>query len=119
MRVAEIMSTPVVVVHDYIKVEFLNDLFGRKKINAAPVLDPDGTIIGIVSSSDSFKCKDQSTLVKDIMSTHVHVVQKNNRVKDAAATMLKHKVHHLVAMEEGQVIGMLSSFDIIKILAED
>ena len=119
MRVEEIMSTPVVVVNDYIKVEFLNDLFTRKKINAVPVLDPDGTIIGIVSSSDSAKCKDQSLLVKDIMSSHVHVVQKNNRVKDAAATMLKHKVHHLVAMEDGQVIGMLSSLDLIKILAED
>ncbi|HIP32322.1 MAG TPA: CBS domain-containing protein [Crocinitomicaceae bacterium] len=118
MRVAEIMSSPVVVVHDYLKVEFLNDLFNRKNINAVPVLDPGGSIIGIVSSSDSAKCKDENLLVKDIMSTHIHVIVQNNRVKDAAATMVKHKVHHLVVMEEDKVTGMVSSLDLMKVLAE-
>jgi CBS domain-containing protein len=86
-------------------------------INAVPVIDDDGTISGIVSSSDIFTCKDDTKLVQDVMSTFIHVVAPNNRVKDAAKTMAKHRVHHLVVMEEGKVIGMLSAIDSIKLFA--
>jgi predicted transcriptional regulator len=114
MRVEEIMSSPVVVVQPFIKVEYLKDLFSRKNINAVPVLESDGKIIGIVSSNDVAKCQDNNLLVEEIMTSYIHIVKKNNRVSDAAAIMVKHKIHHLVVMDEGQVVGMLSSFDILK-----
>jgi len=56
--------------------------------------------------------------VGDIMSDRVHIVLKNNRLKDAAAVMTKHAVHHLVVMEDGDVVGMISSMDIVAIYAE-
>ncbi len=118
MRVEEVMSSPVVVTQSKIKVTHLKDMFTRKGINAVPVLEEDGTISGIVSSSDVVSCHDESLLVEDIMSSKVHIAVKNNRVKDVAATMVKHGVHHLVVMDEGQVVGMISSMDIIKIYAE-
>jgi CBS domain-containing protein len=43
---------------------------------------------------------------------------KNNRVKDAAKTMVKHNIHHMIVMEDGKVIGMVSSMDIIKVYSE-
>ena len=52
------------------------------------------------------------------MSDRVHIVLRNNQVKDAAKVMVKHGVHHLVVMEDGKVIGMISSMDIIKVYAE-
>ena len=52
------------------------------------------------------------------MSERVHIVLKNNRVVDAAAIMVKHKVHHLVVMEDGEVVGIKSSFDILKVFTE-
>lgn len=118
MRVEELMSTPVVITQKGVKVAYLKDLFARKKINAVPVLDTDGKIEGIVSSSDTAKCHDNELFVEDIMSPHVHIVIKNNRVKDAASVMVKHKVHHLVVMEDGIVVGMLSSMDIMRVFAE-
>jgi CBS domain-containing protein len=45
------------------------------------------------------------------------VVAPNNRVKDAAKTMEKHRVHHPVVMEDDKVIGMLSAIDSIKVFA--
>lgn len=119
MRVEDVMSSPVVVVKNDVKVQYLKDLFGRKKINAVPVLEDDGTISGIVSSSDVARCHDDCLLVKDIKSGHVHIALKSNRVKDAAAMMVKNNVHHLVVMEEGNVVGMISSMDIVKIFAQD
>ena len=118
MRVEEIMSVPVTITKRNNKVTFLKDLLSRKNINALPVLEEDGTITGIVSSSDVAKCHDENELIQNIMSDRVHIVLKNNRVKDAAAIMVKNNVHHLVVMEEGNVVGMVSSMDIIKVYAE-
>ena len=118
MRVEDIMSSPVSVTKRSVKVMYLKDLFTRKNINAVPVVEDDGTITGIVSSSDTAKCHDEKLTVADIMSEHVHIAVKNTRVKDAAAVMVKHKVHHLVVMEEGDVVGMLSSLDVMKAFAE-
>ena len=118
MRVEEIMSVPVTITNRNNKVTYLKDLLSRKNINALPVLEEDGTITGIVSSSDVAKCHDENELVQNIMSNRVHIVVKNNRVKDAAAIMVKNNVHHLVVMEDGKVVGMVSSMDIIKVYSE-
>lgn len=118
MRVEEIMNSPVVFTQKTVKISNLRDMLSRKGINAAPVIDDDGTISGIVSTSDIISCQDKSMPVKDVMSDFVHIVVPNNRVKDAARMMVKHGVHHLVVMEHAKVVGMLSSMDIMKVYAE-
>lgn len=118
MNILDIMSTPVVVTRKDSQLKHTRELFARKGINAIPVLKEDGEIAGIVSSSDVAKAHADDTLVEEIMTPKVHIVLKNNRVEDAAKTMLKHQVHHLVVMEDGQVVGMVSSLDIIKALIE-
>lgn len=118
MRIEEIMSCPVTVTNRNNKISHLKDLISRKNINAFPVLEEDGTITGIISTIDVAKCHDENEIVQNIMSDRVHIVMKNNQVKDAASMMIKNNVHHLVVMENGQVVGMVSSFDIIKTIAE-
>lgn len=119
MRVEDVMTTPIVFTQQTVKVSALKDMFARKNINAVPVVEDDGTISGIVSSSDLVACHDENLLVKDVMSERVHIGVRHNSVKDAAKIMVKHKVHHLVVMDDGQIIGMLSSMDVIKVFAED
>lgn len=118
MNIHEIMSTPVVATRKGAQLKHTRELFARKEINAIPVLEEDGEIAGIVSAIDVATTHDDETKVEDIMTKKVHVVMKNNRVQDAAKTMLKHSVHHLVVMEDGQVIGMVSALDIIKALLD-
>ena len=119
MKVEEIMSRPVVFTQKTIKVSHLKDTFNRKSINAVPVMEVDGTICGIVSSRDLVTCHDESLLVENIMSSKVHIAVLNNRVKDAAKIMVKHNVHHLVVMDDGMVVGMLSSMDIMKVFTQE
>jgi predicted transcriptional regulator len=118
MHIEEIMSSPVVVTRKGTLIKHTKELLNRKTINAIPVLDEEGTIEGIISSSDIAKSHDETLKVEDLMTSQVHIVLKNNRVKDAAQIMAKHQVHHLVVMEEGKVIGMVSSLDLLKALAE-
>ena len=119
MRVEEIMITPVVITQRKVTIAHLKDRLSRKGINAVPVLEDDGNIAGIVSTSDLMSFHDESLHVEDVMSDRVHIVLRNNQVKDAAKIMVKHGVHHLVVMEDGDVIGMISSMDIIKVYAEE
>ncbi len=118
MRVEEIMISPVVITQKTIKISDLKNRLTRKGIGAVPVVDSDGSISGIVSSRDIVACHDENMHVKDVMSDRVHIIVRHNQVKDAAKIMVKHGVHHLVVMDDGKVVGMISSMDIIKVYAE-
>ena len=118
MRVEEIMSTPIVTTTPTIKVAQLKNLFSQKGIHAVPVVNTDGTIAGIVTSSDLTAVHNETLLTRQIMTPKVHICIRTNRVKDAAKTMVKHQVHHMVVMEDGEIIGMISSMDIIKVYSE-
>jgi len=114
MHVSEIMSSPVVVTRKGTKIKHTKSLLVRKGIHAIPVLEEDGVIVGIVSATDLAKAADEEVMVEELMSNRIHVVQLNNRIKDAAAIMVKHKVHHLPVMDEGKIAGIISSMDILK-----
>jgi len=114
MRVEEIMSSPVISTLKSATIYHLKDLFKRENINATPIIDKDGKILGIITSSDVAAVHNNSLYIQDILSTKVHICLKNNRIKDAAKTMVKHDIHHLVVMDNGNIVGMVSSMDIIK-----
>ena len=113
------MSAPVMITQRNVKIHYLKDMFNRKVLGAVPVLEEDGTISVIVSAGDVVKCHDENLTVQDIMTDRGRIVLKNNRVKDAVKIMSKNDVHHLVVMEDGNVVGMLSAMDIVKIYGEE
>lgn len=119
MRVEHLMSTPVIITQRNVSIKHLKELLSRRHISAVPVLEDDGTISGIVSTSDVLGADDETMKVGDIMSDRVHIALKNNRVKDAAGMMAKNNVHHIVVMEDGDVVGMLSALDIVRVYAEE
>lgn len=118
MYVKDIMSTPVVFTQNQVKVGHLKDQFNRKSINAIPVMEENGDISGIVSASDLVAIHDDNLTAKDIKTDKVHIAIPEHRVKDAAKMMVKNNCHHLVVMEEGKVVGMISSMDMVKVLAD-
>lgn len=119
MKVEHLMTTPVIITQRNVRIKHLKEKLARKHINAVPVLEDDGTISGIVTTTDIIGALDENQPVQDIMSDRVHIALKNNRVKDAAAMMAKNNVHHLVVMEDGDVVGMLSALDIVRVYAEE
>jgi CBS domain-containing protein len=119
MKVEEIMSTPVIFTQPVVKITHLKDQFSRKNINAIPVMEENGDISGIVTSSDLVAVHDESLTVNDIKTKRVHIAVPHHRIKDAAKMMVKNNCHHLVVMDDGKVVGMLSSMDLIKAYAEE
>lgn len=122
MQVKNIMRSPVVTVVADSDVKYARELMERKEVNAIPVVEFDEdkkiTIRGIITSTDLRGVMDEETPVDFFMTTKVHVVSKNASAQAAAKMMLRHHVHHLVVMEDGRIVGMLSSMDFVKMVAE-
>lgn len=118
MNVFQIMSTPVITTSPETAISELRNIFAEQSVNAIPVVDSKGTIAGIISSSDVAKEHDADKMVSQLMTDKIHIVMKSNRVQDAAKVMLKHRVHHLVVMEEGHIVGMISSLDLLQALID-
>ncbi len=89
-----------------------------EEIHALPVVSPEGEPIGIVTSTDLVAEPPADTPVAHIMSTGVFTVPRYADVHIAARIMRNHGLHHVVVTHEKQVVGIVSSFDLIK-LVED
>ncbi len=89
---------------------------GRNRFHAIPIVGTNGDPVGIVTTADlARRVKDESP-VSRIMSEDVTVVPAYNNVEVAARIMRKRKIHHLVVTHEKKVVGIISSFDLLKLV---
>lgn len=114
-----------------------------ESMSAFPVVDSEGSLCGILSSSDLVKhaydleC-DVSTLsavsdlvrktltdvlaedncdtkVSSVMTDSVRTISLNTSITDAAQSLINNEIHHLpVVNESGKPIGIVSVLDIIR-----
>jgi len=56
--------------------------------------------------------------VRDMMSETVYTLPEYSGVHVAARVMRNHRVHHVVITHEQKIVGILSSFDLLR-LVED
>jgi CBS domain-containing protein len=125
IQVKDFMITSVVTsTHDK-KVHEIRELMNYNGIHAVPIIAyskqlPKNkvTIQGIVTISDLIKTKDDNAIVADFMTKAVHVVHQDSSAQAAAKMMLKHDVHHIIVMKNGEIVGIISSADFVKLVAE-
>ncbi len=125
IQVKDFMSSPVATAVGKNTVKEIRALMKRKRIHAVPIIryskklpDIEVMIRGIITGSDLNKDIDGKAVAEDIMTSNIHVIHMNSSAQAAAKMMLKHKVHHLVVMDEGKIIGMISSLDFVKLVAK-
>ena len=125
IQVKDFMSHPVQIAVATEKVATIRSQMNDNNIHACPVLENhklpnqnDVNIAGIITGSDINNSMDGEMLVSEVMSNRVYVIHKDASAKSAAKMMKKHSVHHLVVMDEGKIVGMLSSLDFVELVAE-
>ncbi len=119
MTIDNIMIAPVVVTQVNKSIAHAKGLIEKKNISALPLLKQDGTIEGIVTSTDIATSTNDEASLETIMSDRVIVLPKKSGIKEAARKMASKKIHHIIVMDDGQVVGMVSSLDIVKFFAEN
>lgn len=147
-RVRDVMVTHVVAVNPGDAVSDALKLIVENRVSALPVVDVHDRCVGVVSATDLLQLAQQlggelealntsegvehemlieklehtgfsNQTVNEVM-THVAVtVQPESTLVAAAAAMVRNRVHRLaVADSKGKLMGLVSTMDIIRALAE-
>ena len=117
-KVSDLMVSNVIVADTGDTVAHVRDLMATNRINAIPIADEDGTPRGIVSTSDLATKLDPDTPISELMTEKVYTVAQYDGPHVAARVMRNHKIHHAVVTHEQKIVGILSSFDLLR-LVED
>ncbi len=121
-QVRTFMKQPVVTSTFPCDVGAVRDLMKQKDCHAIPLVEVGEnnqiTIRGIVTSDDLLGVYDDTINIQQIMNDNVHVVNPQSNAQSAAKMMLRHHTHHLVAMEDGKIVGIISSLDFVSLVAE-
>lgn len=115
--VSQIMSTDVHTATSSAVIGPLRELMLREHIGCIPIVDVDGALCGIVTSQDLVEEWSPMMGVATVMSTDVVTVPPHRSVVEAARAMVAARTHHLVVTERDLVVGVVSSYDVMMLLA--
>lgn len=118
VKVADLMVENVLTLKSDDPIARARELVKDHDVGALPVVASDGEVAGIVSTKDLVGDLDGDTAVSDVMTYPVYTIPQYNDVHHAARLMRNHKVHHVVVTHERQVVGILSAFDLLKLVEE-
>jgi signal-transduction protein with cAMP-binding, CBS, and nucleotidyltransferase domain len=69
-----------------------------------------------VSASDLLGADKEGTTASHIMTEKVFTIPEYEEVSVAARMMRNHKIHHLMVTRDQKIIGVISSFDLLKLV---
>ncbi|XP_015691729.2 A-adding tRNA nucleotidyltransferase-like [Oryza brachyantha] len=115
-KLGDVMSRPVQVAMADQRLADVDAFFAAQ--SGMPVLDDEGRCIGVVSKKDKAKASNGlDSTVGEVMSSPAITLTPEKTVLEAAALMLKEKVHRIpVVNEQQQVIGIVTRTDVFKVL---
>jgi len=118
VKVEELMTKAVVTTEPHQSVDHVRAMMERNKVGAIPVVDSNGQPLGIISSTDLVPELNGSSPVSGLMTDKVYTVPKYDDVSIAARVMRNHGIHRVIVTHEKKIAGILSTFDLLK-LVED
>ena len=116
LKIADVMAKRVISAQPHHSVKHVRGLMQRNRIHAVPVMGADGEALGIVTTADLAGDLKNNTPVNRVMSEGVRAVPAYNDVSVAARIMRKNRIHHVVVTHEKKIVGMISSFDLLKLV---
>ena len=117
VKIADLMSERVILARPHHSVHHVRTLMTRNRLGCVPVVDTGGEAVGIVSAIDLMEPK-SGTPVSKVMTEDVLSIPRYNDVHHAARMMRNHRIHHLVVTHEKEVVGVISSFDLLRLVEE-
>lgn len=131
MYIGRIMRTDLVTVSPETTLVDARDLIEKEKIDHLLVIDKKKTLVGILSDRDlkqnwaspatSLSTHElnyllQKVLVNMIMIKTVVTVPTDTTIERAAYIMQQHNISSLPVMEDGQLVGIITSTDVMGVL---
>lgn len=117
-RVRDVMSPVVLTVGADDVIGDVRDKVLHSGIHFVPVVDAGGRPIGVVSSLDLVEEYAPAEGVLNAMSDGVTTIGADESLPEAASLMRNAYIHHLVVVDDEQMVGVLSTFDLLGELAD-
>lgn len=124
ITVREMMSSPVVTVQETDSIEVASKLMKNHEIGSIVIVDDTGRPLGMLTERDivirvtAENRIPSSVQVKQVMSRPLVTISPSDNIETAAKKMNSSSVRRLAVMEKGQLVGIVSSKDIVSITPE-
>ncbi len=117
VKVRDLMTANVLTIQPHHSVERARKLMDTHQLSALPVVDSDDIVVGMVSSSDLVRPGgSENSPVRTIMSTRVFTISEYDDARNVARLMRNQHIHHVVVTNEKRVVGMISSYDLLRLV---
>jgi len=141
MHVKQVMSRPVQTIAADASVYDAAEMLLNAGISAAPVVDPDGRLVGIVSEADLMYRSELGTTpgkswlqrlmaddailaadyvrahahrVADVMTRNVVTVEEQTPLRDVATLMQRHRIKRIPVVRDGKVVGIVGRANLLQ-----
>lgn len=118
IKIDDLMIENVITAQPHQTMGHARSLMADHGIQSLPVVDGDGQPVGILTSSDFLDPPSEASPISQHMAEKVFTIPRYEGTHIAARMMRNHSIHHLVVIDEKKVVGVLSSYDLLR-LVED
>jgi arabinose-5-phosphate isomerase len=115
------MSPQVVVAKENTNAEQISSRLLAGEFNGVPVVDDNGTVVGIVTALDIIKAlqggkKLNTMLARDIMTTNPSVVNKDTPIEEIIRIVVEKEIVLVPVVEDNsnKLIGVVARLDILR-----
>jgi CBS domain-containing protein len=145
--VKDVMNPDIMTVADDMTTDELARYLTEREISGAPVVNSQGDLVGVVSMTDIGRhlaepsefvssvraefyemsddtmreqrlLEEPAVAVRDVMTPVVHHVSATAPVAEAARIMVEHHIHRLVVTQAKEPVGIITSMDLLRLVAE-
>jgi len=124
MLVKDVMSSPVVTTDEEAPTNKIAKLMDENKLGCVIVSNKDGKPLGIITEKDlvirvlAKNLQPDRVKAKDIMTAPLATIEPEATINDAARRMSRLDIRRLGVVYKGDLIGLVSSKDIIAVVPE-
>lgn len=113
----DIMTSPVITVPADASAQHIAEILTGHRVSAAPVVDPDGRLLGLVSEFDLLA--KQGRTAREVMTTAVITVSAATPVEDVRHLLIERRIRRVPVVDEGRLVGIVSRRDVVALLATE
>jgi len=152
-KARDVMETGVLSVGPTTSLLDVHRLFTEEEISGAPVVDDDGTLLGVITATDllravqeehdagrvaqnyfrdllpysspdwssapeDFQDRLRELRAEDVMTVEVLTIAPETPIPLVARALREHRIHRVFVSQDTQLVGVISAFDLLK-LVED
>jgi len=124
MLVKDVMSSPVVTIHEDARANKVAELMDKHGLGCIIVTSKDKKPIGIITERDLVRrvlaknIKPDALASNEVMTTPFITIDPSEKISEAAKRMSRLNIRRLGVMYKGKLVGVLSSKDILSVMPE-